>query len=750
MARKNSGKSAPKKKTVGMPDAYIAGSGIVAEETITDTLEKNYMPYAMSVIISRALPEIDGFKPSHRKLLYTMYKMGLLTGAKTKSANIVGQTMKLNPHGDAAIYETMVRLSKGNEALLHPYIDSKGNFGKAYSKNMAYAASRYTEAKLAPICAELFSDIDKDTVDFVPNYDNETTEPTLLPATFPSVLVNANVGIAVSMASAVCPFNLAEVCETTVGLIRNPEHDIMSTLKGPDFPGGGFIIYDEHELKNVYETGRGSIKIRSKYNFDEASNCIEVTEIPPTTTIEAIMDKIIELVKGGKISEISYIRDETDINGLKIAIDIKKGVDPDKLMKKLFRMTPLQDSYACNFNILIGGMPRVMGVREILEEWVAFRKECVKRRIYFELSKKKSKLHLLKGLKKILLDIDKAVKIVRETEEETEVVPNLMIGFGIDETQADYVAEIKLRHLNKEYILNRISEIEDLEKSIAEMEDILKDDKKVKNLIIDELNEVSRKYRQPRKTLFIYTAGEEEEAEEDDTPDFPVTLFISQSGYFKKITPQSLRMSGDQKLKEGDFIVNSVETTNRSELLFFSDKAQVYKSKTSLFKNTKASELGVYIPAQLGFDDGESFRSMIVTNDYSGYLIMIFANGKVAKVPLNAYETKTNRKKLANAYSDKSPLVAMFCVADNEDILLTTSNGRAVVFNTGMILPKTTRDTIGVQVVTLKAKAEVVGAQTVPEEKKADYSKYYVKTIPAAGSLAKDIADADQLSFLNT
>lgn len=750
MARKNTGKSVPKKKTVGMPDAYIAGSGIVAEETITDTLEKNYMPYAMSVIISRALPEIDGFKPSHRKLLYTMYKMGLLTGAKTKSANIVGQTMKLNPHGDAAIYETMVRLSKGNEALLHPYIDSKGNFGKAYSKNMAYAASRYTEAKLAPICAELFSDIDKDTVDFVPNYDNETTEPTLLPATFPSVLVNANVGIAVSMASAVCPFNLAEVCETTVGLIRNPEHDIMSTLKGPDFPGGGFIIYDEHELKNVYETGRGSIKIRSKYNFDEASNCIEVTEIPPTTTIEAIMDKIIELVKGGKISEISYIRDETDINGLKIAIDIKKGVDPDKLMKKLFRMTPLQDSYACNFNILIGGMPRVMGVREILEEWVAFRKECVKRRIYFELSKKKSKLHLLKGLKKILLDIDKAVKIVRETEEETEVVPNLMIGFGIDETQADYVAEIKLRHLNKEYILNRISEIEDLEKSIAEMEDILKDDKKVKNLIIEELNEVSRKYRQPRKTLFIYTAGEDEEAEEDDTPDFPVTLFISQSGYFKKITPQSLRMSGDQKLKEGDFIINSVETTNRSELLFFSDKAQVYKSKTSLFKNTKASELGVYIPAQLGFDDGESFCSMIVTNDYSGYLIMIFANGKVAKVPLNAYETKTNRKKLANAYSDKSPLVAMFCVADNEDILLTTSNGRAVVFNTGMILPKTTRDTIGVQVVTLKAKAEVVGAQTVPEEKKSDYSKYYVKTIPAAGSLAKDIADADQLSFLNS
>lgn len=747
MARKKTDKSAPKKAAAGLPDAYIAGSGIVAEETITDTLEKNYMPYAMSVIISRALPEIDGFKPSHRKLLYTMYKMGLLNGPKTKSANIVGQTMKLNPHGDAAIYETMVRLSKGNEALLHPYVDSKGNFGKAYSKNMAYAASRYTEAKLAPICAELFSDIDKDTVDFVPNYDNETTEPTLLPATFPSVLVNANVGIAVSMASAVCPFNLAEVCETTVALIKNPEHDIMSTLKGPDFPGGGFIIYDEHELKNVYDTGRGSIKIRSKYNYDESSNCIEVTEIPPTTTIEAIMDKIIELVKGGKISEISYIRDETDINGLKIAIDIKKGVDPDKLMKKLFRMTPMQDSYACNFNILISGMPKVMGVREILEEWVAFRKECVKRRVYFDLTKKKSKLHLLKGLKKILLDIDKAVKIVRETEEEAEVVPNLMIGFGIDETQAEYVAEIKLRHLNKEYILNRTAEIEDLEKSIAEMEEILKDDKKVKNIIVDELNEVSRKYRQPRKTLFIYTAGEEEDEEEDDTPDFPVTLFISQSGYFKKITPQSLRMSGEQKLKEGDYIISTVETTNRSDLLFFSDKYQVYKSKTAAFKNTKASELGVYIPAQLGFDEGEGFRSMVVTNDYSGYLIMIFANGKAAKVPLNAYETKTNRKKLANAYSDKSPLVAMFCVSDNTDILITTSNGRAVVFNTGMILPKSARDTIGVQVVSLKAKAEVIGAAIVTEENAADYAKYYVKTIPAAGSLAKDIADADQLTF---
>lgn len=747
MARKKTEKSAPKKSTTNFPDAYIAGSGIVAEESVTDTLVKNYMPYAMSVIISRALPEIDGFKPSHRKLLYTMYKMGLLTGAKTKSANIVGQTMKLNPHGDAAIYETMVRLSKGNEALLHPYVDSKGNFGKAYSRNMAYAASRYTEAKLAPICAELFNDIDKDTVDFVPNYDNETTEPTLLPASFPSVLVNANVGIAVSMASAVCPFNLAEVCETTAAMIKNPDHDIMSTLKGPDFPGGGYIIYDENELQRVYDTGRGSIKIRSKYNYDESSNCIEVTEIPPTTTVEAIMDKIIELVKGGKISEVSYIRDETDINGLKIAIDIKKGVDPDKLMKKLFRMTPLQDSYACNFNILISGMPKVMGVREILGEWVAFRRECVKRRVYFDLSKKKSKLHLLKGLKKILLDIDKAVKIVRETEEESEVVPNLMIGFGIDETQADYVAEIKLRHLNKEYILNRTAETDELEKSIAEMEDILKDDKKVKKIIVDELKEVSRKYSQPRKTLFIYTVPEDEEEEEDDTPDFPVTLFVSQSGYFKKITPQSLRMSGEHKLKEGDYIVSTVETTNRSELLFFSDKYQVYKSKTSAFKNTKASELGVYIPAQLGFDEGESFRSMIVTNDYSGYVIMIFENGKAAKVPLNAYETKTNRRKLANAYSDKSPLVAMFCIQESVDILVTTSNGRAVVFNTGMILPKSARDTIGVQVVSLKAKAVVNAARIITEENADQYAKYYVKTIPAAGSLAKDLADIDQLTF---
>ena len=736
------------KTASSVPNAYIAGSGIVAEEQITDTLEKNYMPYAMSVIVSRALPEIDGFKPSHRKLLYTMYKMGLLTGPKTKSANIVGQTMKLNPHGDAAIYETMVRLARGNEALLHPYIDSKGNFGKAYSRDMAFAASRYTEAKLDPICNELFRDIDKDTVDFVPNYDNETVEPTLLPAAFPSVLVNSNVGIAVSMASSVCSFNLEEVCETTIALIRNPEHNILSTLKGPDFSGGGFMLYDEDELDKIYRTGRGSIKVRSRYQFDKDSKCIEVTQIPPTTTVEAIMDKIIELIKGGKIREISYIRDETDINGLKLAIDIKRDVDPDKLMKKLFRMTPLQDSYSCNFNILIGGTPRVMGVYEILDEWIAFRKECIKRRTYFELNKKKERLHLLRGLQKILLDIDKAVKIVRETDEESEVVPNLMIGFGIDEVQAEYVAEIKLRHLNKEYILKRTADIESLEKDIAEMEDILSSDKRIKGIIIDELKEISAKYKQPRKTMFFYSGDEEEEDIEDDTPDYPVNLFMTGSGYFKKITPQSLRMASDQKLKDGDVMVFEQEATNKSELLFFTDQCQVYKTKAGEFKDTKASELGDFIPVKLGFDEYENVVSLAVTNDYSGYLVMIFENGKAAKVPLSAYETKTNRKKLTGAYSSKSKLVKMFIVHENTDILVRSTNGRAIVFNTGMILPKTTRDTIGVQVMTLKAKALVDNAYIVTEEMTENVQKYAVKNIPAAGSLAKDLNDPDQLKLI--
>lgn len=733
------------KKTV--PNAYIAGSGIVAEERITDTLEKNYMPYAMSVIVSRALPEIDGFKPSHRKLLYTMYKMGLLTGPKTKSANIVGQTMKLNPHGDAAIYETMVRLARGNEALLHPYVDSKGNFGKAYSRDMAYAASRYTEAKLDPICNELFRDIDKDTVDFVPNYDNETVEPTLLPATFPSVLVNSNVGIAVSMASAVCSFNLAEICDTTIALIRNPEHNILSTLKGPDFAGGGFMLYDEDELEKIYRTGRGSVKVRSRYQFDKESGCIEVVQIPPTTTVEAIMDKIIELIKTGKIREISYIRDETDINGLKLAIDIKRGVDPDKLMKKLFRMTPLQDSYSCNFNILIGGTPKVMGVYEILDEWVAFRRECIKRRTFFELNKKKERLHLLLGLQKILLDIDKAVKIVRETEEESEVVPNLMIGFGIDETQAEYVAEIKLRHLNKEYILKRTADIEGLKKDIAEMEEILGSDKKIKNIIVSELKEVKDKYSQPRRTMFYYGEGEDEDEEEDDVPDYAVNLFLTRDGYFKKITAQSLRVASDQKLKDGDIITTFMEATNKTELLFFTDKCQVYKTRADAFKDTKASELGDFIPVKLGFDEYENVASMIATTDYSGYLVMIFDNGKAAKVPLNAYETKTNRKKLANAYTSKARLIKMFLVTENTDILVLSTNGRAIVFNTGMILPKSARDTIGVQVMTLKAKAEVDNAYIVTDDMAENVQKYVVKNVPAAGNLAKDLEDPDQLKL---
>ena len=728
-------------------NAYIAGSGVVVEEKITDTLEKNYMPYAMSVIVSRALPEIDGFKPSHRKLLYTMYKMGLLTGNKTKSANIVGQTMKLNPHGDAAIYETMVRMAKGNEALLHPYIESKGNFGKAYSRDMAYAAPRYTEAKLAPICAELFRDIDKDTVDFVPNYDNETVEPTLLPATFPSILVNSNVGIAVSMASAVCSFNLTEICEGTIGLIKDPEYDLFSVLKGPDFPGGGEMIYDEAELEKIYRTGRGSVKIRSKYNYDAESHCIEITEIPPTTTIEQIKDKIVELAKAGKLREISYIRDESDLNGLKIAIDIKKGTDPDQLMKRLYKLTPLQDTYSCNFNILVGGYPKVMGVYEILTEWTAFRKDCVKRRVYFDLSKKKEKLHLLLGLKKILLDIDKAIKIVRETEDDNEVVPNLMIGFGIDEIQAEYVAEIKLRHLNKEYIVNRLAETDQLQKDIAEMEEILGSDKKILDIIISELKEVIKKYGQPRKTKFCYLDESSDVDIEEEIPDYPVNLFISRGGYFKKITPQSLRMSGEHKLKDGDIMDASFEATNRTELLFFTDKCQVYKSRASDFSETKASAMGEYIPVKLGFDPDENVISMIPTTDYSGFMFLVFENGKAAKVPLSVFLTKTNRKKLTKAFSDKSRLVRIFFIADNADIMLTSTKGRAVVFNTALVLPKTTRDTIGVQCMTLKTGALVENAYIVPEEKLSEMSKYVMKSIPAAGCLAKDITDPDQLTL---
>jgi len=739
-------KTEPKKNDI--PNAYIEGAGIIAEEKITETLEKNYMPYAMSVIVSRAFPEIDGFKPSHRKLLYTMYKMGLLTGPKTKSANVVGQTMRLNPHGDGAIYETMVRLARGNESLLHPYVDSKGNFGKSYSRDMAYAASRYTEVKLDALCSELFRDIDKNTVDFIPNYDNTTTEPTLLPASYPSILVNANVGIGVSMASSVCPFNLAELCETTIALIRNSEHNVLSTLKGPDFPGGGFILYDETELDKIYHTGRGSVKVRSRYNYDKAANCLEITEIPPTTTIEAIIEKIITLIKLGKIREISYIRDETDKSGLKIAIDLKRGIDPDKLMQKLFRLTPLQDAFSCNFNILIDGYPKVLGVYEIIFEWVEFRKGCVKRRFEFDLKKKKEKLHLLKGLKKILMDIDKAIRIVRETAEETEVVPNLMIGFSIDEIQAEYVAEIKLRHLNREYILRRIEETDQLEKEISEIMDILDSDRKLKQIIIDELKEVAKKYFKPRKSLFIYESEVETEELEEDIPDYNVNIFLSKSGYIKKITPQSLRMSGEQKLKDGDVMELEVEATNKSELLFFTDKFQVYKSRASDFDDTKASVLGDFIPAKLGFDEGENVRTMVITTDYSGFVVMAFENGKVAKVPLSAYETKTNRKKLSNAYSDKSNLVELFFINDHADIMLRTSNGRAIIFNTAMLLPKTTRNTIGVQAMTLKANSKLEKVFIVTEKIAQELSKYYTKTIPAAGSFAKDVEDPDQMKLL--
>ena len=735
------------KRPVNAMDAYIAGAGQVAYEPITQTLEKNYMPYAMSVIVSRAFPEIDGFKPSHRKLLYTMYKMGLITGGLTKSANIVGQTMRLNPHGDQAIYDTMVRLARGNEALLHPYIMSKGNFGKAYSANMACAAPRYTEAKLEPICNELFKDIDKNTVDFVPNYDNTMQEPLLLPASFPSILVNANVGIGVSMASAICPFNLKEICEAAIALMRDKDTDLLEIVKGPDFPGGAYMLYDEAELDKVYRTGRGSIKLRAKYEYIKDGNLIEITEIPATTTIEAIIEKIVALVKAGKIREIQYVRDETDITGLKIAIDLKRGTDPDKLMQKLYRLTPLQDAYPCNFNVLVHGYPKVMGVYEILDEWIAFRTDCVKRRTAFDIERKKERLHLLKGLGKILLDIDKAIKIIRETEEESEVIGNLMIGFSIDEVQAEYVAEIKLRHLNREYILKKTAETDELEKDIAELEDILGSDRKIKKLIKSELEEVIKKYGQERKTQFYYSSDVEEVEEEDDTPDYVCTFFMSQSGYFKKITPQSLRMSSEQKCKEGDFISQTVEASNKTELLFFADNATVYKSRGSDFADTKASALGDFIPAKLGFDEGSGVVKMITTTDYSGYLIFVFENGKCAKVPLSAYATKTNRKKLANAYGSKAKLVDIFFVEENGRLMLRSSNGRMIIFDTALINPKATRDTQGVQCMTLKAKSVLDKAFMIDEQKADELSKYVVKNIPVAGSFAKDVEDPDQMHF---
>ena len=742
--RKNKETGLPKKKS----DAYIDGAGLVVEQKITQTLETNYMPYAMSVIVSRAFPEIDGFKPSHRKLLYTMYKMNLLNGGLTKSANIVGATMRLNPHGDATIYETMVRLSRGNEALLHPYVLSKGNFGKQYSKNMAYAASRYTEAKLEPICDELFKDIDKDTVDFVPNYDNTTTEPSLFPATFPTVLVNANAGIAVSMASQVCPFNLGEVCDTTVGLMKNPDFNALETLKGPDFPGGANMLYDEEELDKIYRTGRGSVRLRAKYDFDKSQRCIEITQIPYTTNVEAIIDKIRQLIKANKIREISGIRDETDINGLKIAIDVKKGVEVDKLMQKLYKQTPLEDTFSCNFNILVKGYPKVLGVYDIIKEWVSFRMGCVKRRTAFDMKKKQEKLHLLKGLGKILLDIDKAIKIVRETKEESDVVPNLMVGFGIDEIQAEYVAEIKLRHLNREYILKRTEETKALEDEIMRLEELLGSDRKIKQVIIKELEEVKKKYAQPRKTGYYYPSDVVEIDEQEEIPDYPCEIFLSSEGYFKKCTPQSLRMASEQKLKEGDFISQHAETTNKSELIFFSDKCSVYKAKLSQFADSKASAMGDYIPAKLAFEKDENVVYAVNTTDYTGYMIFVFENGKVAKVPLDSYETKTNRKKLANAYSGKAKLVKMFWIKDNVNIMLRTTNGRAMIFDTSLLMPKASRETIGVQAMICKAKFSVEKAFILTDEKTAELSKYRSKTIPVAGSFAKEIEDPDQMSLI--
>ena len=736
--------SATKRVTV---NATIEGGGIVVDQPITQTIEQNYMPYAMSVIVSRALPEIDGFKPSHRKILYTMYKMGLLTGVKTKSANIVGQTMRLNPHGDQAIYETMVRLSRGYEALLHPYVDSKGNFGKAYSRDMAYAASRYTEAKLDPICAEFFRDIDKDTTDFVPNYDNTMLEPTLLPTTFPSILVNSNVGIAVSMASNICPFNLKELCETTIGLIQDEQYDLHQTLLGPDFPGGGYIIHDRAALDQIYRTGRGSLKVRGKYQYDKAANCIEITQIPPTTTIEAIMDKVVDLIKQGKIKEIADMRDETDLSGLKLTIDLKRGVDPEKMMQKLFRMTPLQDNFSANFNVLIAGQPRVMGVRELLLEWVAFRSECVRRRVFFDLNKQKDKLHLLQGMEKILLDIDKAIKIVRETKEEKDVVMNLMIGFGIDEIQAEYVAEIKLRHLNREYILKRTQEIEDLLKSIEEMEDILKNPRKIKTVIIHELKDVIKKYAKPRQTQFVFTEDIAEEDEEEEVPNYAVHLFLTQDGYFKKITPQSLRMSGEHKLKETDAIIQHIETTSDVELLFFTDKQQVYKARAYEFEDTKASLLGDYIPAKLGFDEGERLVHLVTTKDYSGHVLFFFENGKVAKVPLNAYFTKTKRKKLAAAYSDKAPLTAIYEAPEDGEFVLSSTAKRKLLFHSGMIAAKTTRSTQGVQVMTLKKNHYVESVQPYTENLFANPQRFRTKTLPSTGALMREEDWGEQLKL---
>ncbi len=734
MAKK---KQAPDKKKINT-DGIMGLHGSTTEQAISETLEINYMPYAMSVIVSRAIPEIDGFKPSHRKLLYTMYKMGLLNGSRTKSANIVGQTMRLNPHGDAAIYETMVRLARGNETLLHPFVDSKGNFGKVYSRDMAYAASRYTEAKLDSICSELFKDIDSDTVDMVDNYDATMKEPALLPTTFPNVLVSANQGIAVGMASNICSFNLKEICDTTIALMKNPDHDILETLPGPDFSTGGELLFDEAATREIYSTGRGSFRLRAKWHYVKAGNLIEITEIPYTTATEVIMDKVAELIKAGKIREIADMRDETDLGGLKLTIDLKRGADPDKLMQKLFRMTPLEDKFPCNFNILIGGMPRVMGVGEILDEWTAWRTDCVKRRIFFQIGKKEERLHLLKGLERILLDIDKAIATIRETEMDSEVVPNLMIEFGIDEIQANFVAEIKLRNINKEYILKQTKAIDQLEQEIADLRDTLNSTRKLKSLIIKELQAVSEKFGQPRKTEIIYDVAETTpEVEEEVIPDYPVTVFLSKEGYLKKITTQSLRMSGEQKFKEGDSLDFSQEASNRWELLAFTDQFQCYKAKLSDFEDSKASLLGDYLPQKLGFDSGENLIKVILLQDYQGFLLFFFQNGKVAKVPLSAYETKTNRKKLTGAYSDKSPLVTVTQLDQDIQMVLRASDDRAVIFSTAQLQPKVTRNTQGVSVMALKKKAVLVDTFPLEGSGIVNESRYRSKTIPAAGAILK-------------
>ena len=747
MARK---KKEPEKNSKNInTDGIIGLIGGTSEQAISETLEINYMPYAMSVIVSRAIPEIDGFKPSHRKLLYTMYKMGLLSGGRTKSANIVGQTMRLNPHGDAAIYETMVRLSKGNETLLHPFVDSKGNFGKVYSRDMAYAASRYTEAKLDSICGELFRDIDSDTVDMVDNYDATMKEPSLLPTTFPNVLVSANQGIAVGMASNICSFNLKEVCETAIALMDNPDHDILETLPGPDFSTGGELLYDDATTREIYSTGRGSFKLRAKWRYVKEGNLIEITEIPYSTATEVIMDKVAELIKAGKIKEIADMRDETDLGGLKLTIDLKRGVEPEKLMQKLYRMTSLQDSFACNFNILIAGMPKVMGVGEILEEWTAWRIDCVKRRIFFQIQKKEDRLHLLKGLERILLDIDKAIAIIRETELESEVVPNLMIGFGIDEIQANYVAEIKLRNINKEYILKQTRAIDELEQEIAELRDTLNSSRRLKGVIKKELKQVAEKFGKPRRTEIIYNIDEiAPEEEEEQVPDYPVTLFVSKEGYLKKITQASLRMSGEQKFKEGDSLAFSRETTNRAEILVFTDQFQCYKSRLSDFEDGKASLLGDYLPQKLGMEPGEAVTQVVLPGDYKGFVLFFFENGKAAKVPLSAYETKNNRRKLTGAYSDKSPLCAVMALETDGQITLYSSDGRAMIFSTAQLLPKTTRNTQGVAVMSLKKKAALSGAVRVEESGIVNQGRYRSKTLPSAGALLKqEDSQEKQISF---